>query len=206
MITGCALTGEPVERDKQKLFWSIKHTCKSQWPPWFTNVHNAMWMQHSVHWKKHLFWKILLIILTTPQRHVTENVAATVSQRIDGLPGALCEYRYSGTEASLEPKSCSWDTGDPSRERHSGVWRPLECGERRPEWVGDAGALLKTTQWWSVIDHPTTHAKRERATYGVGCDCSSRVQKSLVSLPMADELKKVTFSLCWDTIPFRFNF
>lgn len=33
--------------------------------------------------------------------------------------------------------------GEPSRDRHSGVCRPLEWGDSRPGWVGEAGALLK---------------------------------------------------------------
>lgn len=58
-------------------------------------------------------------------------------------PGALCEYRYSGTEANFDPKSWSCGMGEPSRDRHSGVCRPLEWGDSRPGWVGEAGALLK---------------------------------------------------------------
>lgn len=58
-------------------------------------------------------------------------------------PGALWEYRYSGTEANFDPKSWSCGMGEPSRDRHSGVWRPLEWGDSRPGWVGEAGALLK---------------------------------------------------------------
>lgn len=58
-------------------------------------------------------------------------------------PGALWEYRYSGTEANFDPKSWSCGMGEPSRDRHSGVCRPLEWGDSRPGWVGEAGALLK---------------------------------------------------------------
>lgn len=58
------------------------------------------------------------------------------------LPGALWEYRYSGTEANFEPKSGSCGMGEPSRDRHSGVCRPLERGDISPGWVGEAGALL----------------------------------------------------------------
>lgn len=32
--------------------------------------------------------------------------------------------------------------GEPSRDRHSGVCRPLERGDMSPGWVGEAGALL----------------------------------------------------------------
>ncbi len=101
-------------------------------------------------------------------------------------PGALWEYRYSGTEASLEPKSCSWDTGDPSRDRHSGVWRPLEWGEKRPEWVGDAGALLKPTQLCvSHTPHRNSHKHCECYTYMFRCYSPSRVQKLLFCLKIA---------------------
>lgn len=34
--------------------------------------------------------------------------------------------------------------GEPSRDRHSGVCRPLERGDISPGWVGEAGALLTT--------------------------------------------------------------
>lgn len=60
-------------------------------------------------------------------------------------PGALWEYLYSGTDASLLA-SCSWwswGIGEPSLLRHSGVCSPLDGGDRSPWWVGDAGALLK---------------------------------------------------------------
>lgn len=61
-----------------------------------------------------------------------------------GSPGALWEYLYSGTDASLLA-SCSWwswGIGEPSLLRHSGVCSPLDGGESRPWWVGEAGALL----------------------------------------------------------------
>lgn len=35
-------------------------------------------------------------------------------------------------------------TGDPSLERLSGVWTPLEWAESAPVWLGEAGALLQT--------------------------------------------------------------
>ena len=39
--------------------------------------------------------------------------------------------------------SSSIGTGEPSRDRLSGVWMPLEWAERPPPvWLGDAGALL----------------------------------------------------------------
>lgn len=67
-------------------------------------------------------------------------------------PGALWEYLYSGTAASLFA-SCSWwswGMGEPSLLKHSGVCNPLDGGERSPWWVGDAGALLKYREerWW----------------------------------------------------------
>lgn len=40
----------------------------------------------------------------------------------------------------------SWEMGEPSRLRLSGVCRPLEGGDRSPWWVGDAGALLENKE------------------------------------------------------------
>lgn len=71
----------------------------------------------------------------------------TYVHRCAGSPGALWEYLYSGTDASLLA-SCSWwswEIGEPSLLRHSGVCSPLDGGERSPWWVGDAGALLEKT-------------------------------------------------------------
>lgn len=64
----------------------------------------------------------------------TNNVIPSLLQRNTAIysPGALCEYRYSGTEASFEPKSWSCGMGDPSLDRHSGVCRPLVWGDSRP--------------------------------------------------------------------------
>lgn len=45
-------------------------------------------------------------------------------------------------ETGAEVVSSSRGTGEPSRERLSGVWTPLEWAERTPEWLGEAGALL----------------------------------------------------------------
>lgn len=38
--------------------------------------------------------------------------------------------------------SASRGTGEPSRDRLSGVWTPLEWADSTPEWLGEAGALL----------------------------------------------------------------
>lgn len=42
--------------------------------------------------------------------------------------------------------SASMGTGDPSLDRLSGVWTPLEWADSTPMWLGDAGALLKRRQ------------------------------------------------------------
>lgn len=71
--------------------------------------------------------------------------ACVLVQRSADTPGALCEYLYSGTDASLLA-SCSWwswGMGEPSLLRHSGVCRPLDGGDSSPWWVGEAGALLR---------------------------------------------------------------
>lgn len=39
--------------------------------------------------------------------------------------------------------STSMGTGEPSLERLSGVWTPLEWADSAPVWLGEAGALLK---------------------------------------------------------------
>lgn len=54
------------------------------------------------------------------------------------LPEALVEV---GVDA--EEVSSSSGTGEPSRDRLSGVCSPLEWADRTPEWLGDAGALLQ---------------------------------------------------------------
>lgn len=38
--------------------------------------------------------------------------------------------------------SGSTGTGDPSLDRLSGVWTPLEWADSPPVWLGEAGALL----------------------------------------------------------------
>lgn len=60
-------------------------------------------------------------------------------------PGALCANRASWMTASfgwMALGSGSMGTGDPSLDRLSGVWTPLECADNTPEWLGEAGALL----------------------------------------------------------------
>lgn len=60
-------------------------------------------------------------------------------------PGALCANRASCMTASfgwMALGSGSIGTGDPSLDRLSGVWTPLECADNTPEWLGEAGALL----------------------------------------------------------------
>lgn len=60
-------------------------------------------------------------------------------------PGALCANRASCMTASfgwIALGSGSMGTGDPSLDRLSGVWTPLECADNTPEWLGEAGALL----------------------------------------------------------------
>lgn len=62
-------------------------------------------------------------------------------------PGALCANRASCMTASLgwmALGSGSMGTGDPSLDRLSGVWTPLECADNTPEWLGEAGALLQS--------------------------------------------------------------
>lgn len=76
---------------------------------------------------------------------------------LTGDPGALWEYLYSGTDASLLA-SCSWwswEIGEPSLLRHSGVCSPLDGGESSPWWVGDAGALLEERGPNGVLKHAT---------------------------------------------------
>lgn len=85
------------------------------------------WLEHSC--------SVPSIALSTVESHLLWNKSYS--------PGALCEYRYSGTEANFDPKSWSCGMGEPSLDRHSGVCRPLEWGDSRPGWVGEAGALLE---------------------------------------------------------------
>ena len=47
-----------------------------------------------------------------------------------------------GGGAGAGAGSDSAGTGEPSRDRLSGVCTPLEWAERTPEWFGEAGALL----------------------------------------------------------------
>lgn len=81
-------------------------------------------------------------------------------------PGVFCAKRASLITASLgwtavvdtgvgaEEVSSSRGTGEPSRERLSGVWTPLECAESTPEWLGDAGALLRVRRsCWNEKNH-----------------------------------------------------
>lgn len=42
--------------------------------------------------------------------------------------------------------SGSMGTGDPSLDRLSGVWTPLEWADSAPVWLGEAGALLEPDQ------------------------------------------------------------
>lgn len=42
--------------------------------------------------------------------------------------------------------SGSMGTGEPSLDRLSGVWTPLEWAESAPVWLGEAGALLEREQ------------------------------------------------------------
>lgn len=70
------------------------------------------------------------------------------------LPGEFCAKRASWMTASLGWTVAAWGgagggvgsgsigTGDPSLERLSGVWTPLEWADSAPVWLGDAGALL----------------------------------------------------------------
>lgn len=54
----------------------------------------------------------------------------------DSSPGALCANRASCITASfgwIALGSGSIGTGDPSRDRLSGVWTPLECADNTPE-------------------------------------------------------------------------
>lgn len=46
--------------------------------------------------------------------------------------------------------------GEPSRDRHSGVCRPLDRGDISPGWVGDAGALLEEDGTREVSSHRET--------------------------------------------------
>lgn len=41
------------------------------------------------------------------------------------------------------PGSGSRGAGEPSLDRLSGVWAPLEWADSTPAWLGEAGALLK---------------------------------------------------------------
>ena len=47
--------------------------------------------------------------------------------------------------------SGSMGTGDPSLDRLSGVWTPLEWAESAPVWLGEAGALLWEEKKHGVI-------------------------------------------------------
>ncbi len=58
---------------------------------------------------------------------------------------------WTAAGGGAEAGSGSMGTGEPSRDRLSGVCTPLEWAERTPEWLGDAGALLSsetnTSRW-----------------------------------------------------------
>lgn len=73
----------------------------------------------------------------------------------DALPVELCAKRASWMTAGLGWTVAVWvgagggvgsdsmGTGDPSRDRLSGVWTPLEVADRPPGvWLGETGALL----------------------------------------------------------------
>lgn len=71
----------------------------------------------------------------------------------DLLPVAFCAKQAScmtanlgwtvGAGAEAGVGSGSMGTGEPSRDRLSGVCTPLEWADSAPVWLGDAGALLK---------------------------------------------------------------
>lgn len=51
-----------------------------------------------------------------------------------------------GTGAGGGFGSGSMGTGDPSLDKLSGVWTPLEWADSAPVWLGEAGALLGTRE------------------------------------------------------------
>lgn len=71
------------------------------------------------------------------------------------LPGEFCAKRASWMTASLGWIVVAWvgagggvgsgsmGTGEPSLDRLSGVWTPLEWADSAPVWLGEAGALLE---------------------------------------------------------------
>ena len=71
------------------------------------------------------------------------------------LPGEFCAKRASWMTASLGWTVVVWagagggvgsgsmGTGEPSLDRLSGVWTPLEWADSAPVWLGEAGALLE---------------------------------------------------------------
>lgn len=75
------------------------------------------------------------------------------------LPEEFCAKRASWITASLDwtvrvgvgAGSGSMGIGDPSLERLSGVWIPLEWADSAPVWLGEAGALLRQGKEMEVI-------------------------------------------------------
>ncbi len=64
---------------------------------------------------------------------------------------------WTAAGGGAEAGSGSMGTGEPSRDRLSGVCTPLEWAERTPEWLGDAGALLSSetnTSGWILHTLP----------------------------------------------------
>lgn len=62
--------------------------------------------------------------------------------------------------------SGSIGVGDPSLERLSGVWIPLEWADSAPVWLGEAGALLRQGEEMEVIIG--THSNRASAQWCPG--------------------------------------
>lgn len=74
--------------------------------------------------------------------------------------------------------------GEPSRDRHSGVCRPLERGDMSPGWVGEAGALLGVGRQ----DHSGEYIRQETKT--------ALIKTGDVSTPVPYVLPLPDFSRC----------
>ena len=61
--------------------------------------------------------------------------------------------------------SGSMGTGDPSLDRLSGVWTPLEWADSAPVWFGEAGALLEERKHEVVIAAQNRPHRNQNMSY-----------------------------------------
>lgn len=94
-------------------------------------------MQDKVYSQKNLFCLFLLIASDVP--------GVFCAKRASWITASLGWTATAGAEAEAGEGSGSVGTGEPSRDRLSGVCTPLEWADSTPMWLGEAGALLEQT-------------------------------------------------------------